>query len=304
MTMPTPPYDAIKDFTPIALVAKAPLAIAIRQDLPFNDVKGLIAHAKANPGKRDVRDRLAGIGGSFVDGAAQARGRHRLPRRALQGFGPCLSGPRRRSHRRVHRSDPRLCVARQSRQAEGHRRHLEGTAAGIAERAHRRGDAFRASSSTAGTGSGARRSLPKEIAERLNAEVNKALVRRHARRSSPNKDCCSRRARSTISSSSSRKTWRRSPRSSKRRISVPSERDSASASRHRLELRHRQGDRAGAARRSLATWSGSMSRRRRSSTIRSQPVRVDLTRCVRDRISGGARRDPCGRSFTPQAYCA
>jgi len=50
MTMPTPPYDAIKDFTPIALVAKAPLAIAIKQDLPFSDVKGLIAHAKANPG--------------------------------------------------------------------------------------------------------------------------------------------------------------------------------------------------------------------------------------------------------------
>ena len=50
MTMPTAPYDAIKDFTPVALVAKAPLAIAVRQDLPFNDVKGLIAYAKANPG--------------------------------------------------------------------------------------------------------------------------------------------------------------------------------------------------------------------------------------------------------------
>ena len=50
MTMPTPPYDAIKDFTPVALVAKAPLAVAVRQDLPFNDVKGLVAYAKANPG--------------------------------------------------------------------------------------------------------------------------------------------------------------------------------------------------------------------------------------------------------------
>jgi tripartite-type tricarboxylate transporter receptor subunit TctC len=50
MTMATPPYDAAKDFTPVALVAKAPLAIAVRSDLPFNDVKGLIAYAKANPG--------------------------------------------------------------------------------------------------------------------------------------------------------------------------------------------------------------------------------------------------------------
>ncbi len=51
MTMPAPPYDAVKDFTPVALVAKAPLAIAVRTDLPFNDVKGMIAYAKANPGK-------------------------------------------------------------------------------------------------------------------------------------------------------------------------------------------------------------------------------------------------------------
>ena len=50
MTMSPQPYDAVKDFTPVALVAKAPLAIAVRTDLPFNDVKGLIAYAKANPG--------------------------------------------------------------------------------------------------------------------------------------------------------------------------------------------------------------------------------------------------------------
>jgi tripartite-type tricarboxylate transporter receptor subunit TctC len=51
MTMATPPYDVLTDFTPIALVAKAPLAIAIRKDLPVTDVKSLIAYGKANPGK-------------------------------------------------------------------------------------------------------------------------------------------------------------------------------------------------------------------------------------------------------------
>jgi tripartite-type tricarboxylate transporter receptor subunit TctC len=51
MTMSTPPYDVVKDFEPIAQVALAPLAVAIRKDLPVTDVKGLIAHAKANPGK-------------------------------------------------------------------------------------------------------------------------------------------------------------------------------------------------------------------------------------------------------------
>lgn len=51
MTMRSAPYDVVKDFTPIALVAKAPLAIAINKNLPITDVKSLIGHAKANPGK-------------------------------------------------------------------------------------------------------------------------------------------------------------------------------------------------------------------------------------------------------------
>ena len=45
------PYDVVKDFAPVALVAKAPLAIAVNKNLPVTDVKSLIAHAKANPGK-------------------------------------------------------------------------------------------------------------------------------------------------------------------------------------------------------------------------------------------------------------
>ena len=45
------PYDIHRDFTPIALVAKAPLVIAVNLDLPVKDVKELLAYAKANPGK-------------------------------------------------------------------------------------------------------------------------------------------------------------------------------------------------------------------------------------------------------------
>lgn len=51
MTMKTAPYDVTKDFSPVALVAKAPLAIAVNKNLPVTDVKSLVAHAKANPGK-------------------------------------------------------------------------------------------------------------------------------------------------------------------------------------------------------------------------------------------------------------
>jgi tripartite-type tricarboxylate transporter receptor subunit TctC len=51
MTMKSARYDPVKDFSPIALVAKAPLAVTVNKNLPVNDVKGLLAHAKANPGK-------------------------------------------------------------------------------------------------------------------------------------------------------------------------------------------------------------------------------------------------------------
>nr|WP_316640686.1 tripartite tricarboxylate transporter substrate binding protein [uncultured Roseateles sp.] len=51
MTMKSVPYDVVKDFSPVALVAKAPLAVAVNKSLPFNDIKGMLAHAKANPGK-------------------------------------------------------------------------------------------------------------------------------------------------------------------------------------------------------------------------------------------------------------
>jgi tripartite-type tricarboxylate transporter receptor subunit TctC len=51
MTMKSVPYSVTKDFAPIALVAKAPLSVAINKNLPITDVKSLLAYAKAHPGK-------------------------------------------------------------------------------------------------------------------------------------------------------------------------------------------------------------------------------------------------------------
>ncbi len=44
------PFDAVKDFTPVTLIGVAPLILVANVDAPFNNVKELIAHAKANPG--------------------------------------------------------------------------------------------------------------------------------------------------------------------------------------------------------------------------------------------------------------
>jgi tripartite-type tricarboxylate transporter receptor subunit TctC len=45
------PYDVNRDFTPVVLVAQAPLAVSVNNDLPVKDIASLMAHAKANPGK-------------------------------------------------------------------------------------------------------------------------------------------------------------------------------------------------------------------------------------------------------------
>ncbi|HEY6859581.1 MAG TPA: tripartite tricarboxylate transporter substrate binding protein [Pseudolabrys sp.] len=44
-------YDAVKDFAPVALVAQGAFVIVARKDFPANDIKGLVALAKASPGK-------------------------------------------------------------------------------------------------------------------------------------------------------------------------------------------------------------------------------------------------------------
>ena len=51
MTMKSVPYKVQTDFTPIGLIASAPLSVAISNKLGVTDMKGLAAAAKANPGK-------------------------------------------------------------------------------------------------------------------------------------------------------------------------------------------------------------------------------------------------------------
>ncbi|MGO4326073.1 Bug family tripartite tricarboxylate transporter substrate binding protein [Cupriavidus sp. 2TAF22] len=51
MTLKSSPYDVTRDFTPVALVGKGPLAVSVNRKLPINNIKELIAYAQAHPGK-------------------------------------------------------------------------------------------------------------------------------------------------------------------------------------------------------------------------------------------------------------
>jgi len=45
------PYDVLKDLTYVSLISTAPLFLAVRKDLPANNLAELIAYAKSNPGR-------------------------------------------------------------------------------------------------------------------------------------------------------------------------------------------------------------------------------------------------------------
>ena len=45
------PYNALKDFAPITLVANSPLILTVSKNVPANNLKELVAYGKANPGK-------------------------------------------------------------------------------------------------------------------------------------------------------------------------------------------------------------------------------------------------------------
>jgi tripartite-type tricarboxylate transporter receptor subunit TctC len=51
MTMAKVPYDAAKDFMPIAVIAISTTSIAVHASVPAKTLQELIAYAKANPGK-------------------------------------------------------------------------------------------------------------------------------------------------------------------------------------------------------------------------------------------------------------
>lgn len=44
-------YDSLRDFEPVGLAVSYSYTLMARQDLPFNSLKDVVAHARANPGK-------------------------------------------------------------------------------------------------------------------------------------------------------------------------------------------------------------------------------------------------------------
>jgi tripartite-type tricarboxylate transporter receptor subunit TctC len=62
----TMPYDAVKDFAPITLIAITPNVLVVNASSPVNNVKEFIAYTKANPGKLSFGSGSIGSGGHLA----------------------------------------------------------------------------------------------------------------------------------------------------------------------------------------------------------------------------------------------
>jgi tripartite-type tricarboxylate transporter receptor subunit TctC len=60
------PFDALKDFAPVALVAAQPLVLVVKADSPYRSVADLVAAAKASPGKLTMASASTGTVGHLA----------------------------------------------------------------------------------------------------------------------------------------------------------------------------------------------------------------------------------------------
>jgi tripartite-type tricarboxylate transporter receptor subunit TctC len=68
------PYDPVKDFTPVVMMAHTPYLLLVHPSVPAKDVREFIAYAKANPGKLNF--------GSFGNGSSNHLAYELLKQRA------------------------------------------------------------------------------------------------------------------------------------------------------------------------------------------------------------------------------
>jgi len=91
-----PPYDFVRDYAPVALVASAPLALVIHASLPAKSAKEFIALAKAHPGELNYFSSGTGTGTHLAavifDQLAAVRTTHVPYKGGAQGLGDLLSG--------------------------------------------------------------------------------------------------------------------------------------------------------------------------------------------------------------------
>lgn len=87
---PELPYDPARDLAPVSLLARLPYVVAVHPSVPARDLRGLIAHAKAHPGR--ISFGSVGPGSISHLAAEELRARHGLDMVHVpyRGVGPAV----------------------------------------------------------------------------------------------------------------------------------------------------------------------------------------------------------------------
>jgi len=85
------PYDPVKDFQPISLLAVVPNVIAVNPDVPIKSLKELVANAKAKPGKLNYGSAGNGSAGHLAMEYFKMEAGIDLVHIPYRGTGPMLS---------------------------------------------------------------------------------------------------------------------------------------------------------------------------------------------------------------------
>jgi tripartite-type tricarboxylate transporter receptor subunit TctC len=87
----TLPYDAVRDFTPIGLVAMAPVAIVAHPSQPISTVADLVTLAKRTPGKLNYGSAGAGTPGHLTGEIFKAAAGVNIQHVAYRGSAPAVT---------------------------------------------------------------------------------------------------------------------------------------------------------------------------------------------------------------------
>jgi tripartite-type tricarboxylate transporter receptor subunit TctC len=88
---PKLPYDALRDFTPVALLAAAPYLLTVHPSLPVKTTKELIALAKARPGQLNYASGGSGTGPHMAMELFKQQTGTNLTHIPYKGAGPALT---------------------------------------------------------------------------------------------------------------------------------------------------------------------------------------------------------------------
>ena len=84
-------YDAVKDFKPVALLAKGPLLVTVNKDKPYKTIQELVAAARADPGKLNYGSSGAGSINQFATELFADASDTRLTHVPYKGMGPAVN---------------------------------------------------------------------------------------------------------------------------------------------------------------------------------------------------------------------